>query len=40
MYKRQEEDLEGETSEEGTVSDEDSKEEASEAAKESEEENS
>ena len=35
-----EEDLEGETSEEGTVSDEDSKEEASEAAKESEEENS
>ena len=35
-----EEDLEGETSEEGTVSDEDSKDEASEAAKESEEENS
>ena len=35
-----EEDLEGETLEEGAVSDEDSKDEASEAAKESEEENS
>ena len=35
-----EDDLEGETSEEGDVSDEDSKDEASEAAKESEEENS